>query len=416
MPRFRRTDSGGQVIESNGSPGCYGGSDLAFELDDHATLVVASVSVRFAELDRGLDSVEALVQWVDADGEVRSWAPLESSGRRGEWVVLRSRPIERVAGCQLNLRVLLKWSATGWVEWADAEVSEVAPIVHRRVRLGAGSSQRGAGEPATLVGNRDRYLELCHRAGQADVDLLCLPETILSEGMPYVADEGLIGQAVEIPGEYILPFADLARQYSMAISFSVLERAGELVYNTAVLIDDEGSIALTYRKVHLAIKEAWRGVTPGEEFPVVALESGMRVGMNICMDSSSSVSARAVAANGAEVLLLPINNDFRATQWSGDADESLPFSLARWTVIQQARALDNHLYIVAARNDGIGTGIFGPDGTVLAMDRGETPLITADIDLDDLRLHPLGSTYRDVISFQRHSASHRALVSSAVGS
>jgi N-carbamoylputrescine amidase len=202
----------------------------------------------------------------------------------------------------------------------------------------------------------------------------------------------------------------LARQYKMAMGFSVFERAGDLVHNTAVLIDAQGSIALKYRKVHLAIREAWAGVTPGEGFSVTELQPiGACVGMNICMDSSSAESARLVARLGAEILLLPIENDFRATQWARDAERSKPFSLPRWSVIQRARALDNHLYVVAARIAGVGTGIFGPDGSILAMDYGDSPLVTADVDLDDLRRHPTGPSYHDVIWFQRREFAYTEL-------
>lgn len=412
MPQLRRTSAGGLLVLSNGSPGCYGGWELTFDLQDSPGLLVASVNVRWADLGQGSDSLQALIQWVDSGGNVPSWAPLEISGNEEEWCVLRSRPLERPSGCRLIMRLLVRWSSTGWAEWADPHVADAAPIPARRLRLGAGSSHETSELP-TLTQNRDRYMELCRRAGGEGVDLLCLPETILSEGMSDLGGEDLAGQAVDVPGEQIEPFTLLASQYGMAIAFSVFERSSELVYNTGVLIDAHGSIALKYRKVHLAIKEAWRGVTPGEGFSVVDLPpTGTRVGMNICMDSSSVESARVVAAMGAEILLLPIENDFRATRWKHNAEESKPFSLPRWTVIQQARALDNHLYVVAARNAGVGTGIFGPDGTVLAMDYGDSPLVIADVDVADLARHPTGPPYRDVIWFQRRAATYTPLLRS----
>jgi predicted amidohydrolase len=297
----------------------------------------------------------------------------------------------------------MRWSPTGWVEWTDWRVEGATPPSPRPMRLAAGSSPAPAGA-SSPVENRDRFLELCRRAGDGGVNLLCLPETILSEQ---------VDQAVEIPGEHIEPFQSVAREYRMAIAFSVFERAGELVYNTGVLIDATGSIAMKYRKVHLAIREAWRGVTPGDEFLVARLEpSGAQVGLNICMDSSSVESARLVAGAGADVLLLPIENDFRATAWAGTAEASVPFSLPRWTVVQRSKALDNHLYVVAARNAGVGSGIFAPDGAVLAMDYGDAPLVVADVDLGDLRRHPTGPPYRDVIWYQRRPDAYGRLVPS----
>jgi predicted amidohydrolase len=321
--------------------------------------------------------------------------------RDGAWSTLRSRVLERPAGCRLIVRLQIRWSSTGGAEWADWRVDEASTPDPLPMRLGAGSS-RATGDTPSLARNRDRFVELCRRAGDDNVDLLCLPETILSQDMGEPDGQGLLDQSVDINGEHIEPFLSVAKEYEMAIAFSVFERAGDLVYNTALLIDSRGSIAVTYRKVHLAIREAWRGVTPGDRFHVARLEPlGAQVGLNICMDSSSADSARLVAAAGAEILLLPIENDFRATAWSTTPEGSVPFSLPRWSVIQRSRALDNHLYVVAARNAGVGTGIFGPDGTVLAMDYGDAPLVTAEVDVHDLRRHPTGPPYRDVIRYQR---------------
>ncbi|MDQ1733463.1 MAG: hypothetical protein QOK10_3622 [Pseudonocardiales bacterium] len=385
---------------------------MAFDVGESRDPVIASVRVRSADLARGRDSLEALLQWVDRDGTVRSWAPLRNSAHDDEYLVLTSEPMETVSECRPFMLLLLRWSSTGWVEWKDPQIANVARQNPRRIRLAAASS-RPTSQDATMRDNQQRFLELCKQAAEAGADLLCLPENILAQGMPELRGQRLLQSAVEIPSEHIQPFVEAARRYNMAIGFSVLERAGELVHNTAVLIDAQGSFALKYRKVHLAIREAWRGVTPGDGFSVTELQPvGARVGMNICMDSSSAESARVVASLGAEILLLPIENDYRATQWDRDAGRSKPFSLPRWCVIQRARAMDNHLYVAAARIGGVGTGIFAPDGEILAMDYGESPLVMADIDLDDLRRHPTGPPYRDVIWFQRRDIAYGELAGS----
>jgi hypothetical protein len=46
------------------------------------------------------------------------------------------------------------------------------------------------------------------------------------------------------------------------------------------------------------------------------------------------------------------------------------------------------------------------------MDYGESPLVMADIDLDDLRRHPTGPPYRDVIWFQRRDIAYGELAGS----
>lgn len=411
MPFVERSDAGGYVVKSNGSSGCYGGWGLAFEAGASTNMLLASVRARWQDLENGLDSLQAFVQWISDDGQVCDWAPLQESGSDDGWVTLCCRPLNPVVGCRLVLRLLIRWSATGQVEWASPRVEQVEPPRARTVRLGAASARPDVVMPATLETNRDCCVEVCRRAGDAGVDLLCLPETILTRGFPRFDGDRLMAIAIDVPGEHVEPFAAVAREYGMAIAFSVFERDEGLVYNTAVLIDDNGELALKYRKVHLSVAEAWRGVTPGKTFSVArVLPSDVRVGLNICMDSSSAESARIEARLGAEVLMLPIENDFRATMWRETASKSRPFSLPRWTLVQRARAIDNHLYVIAAREAGVGTGIFGPDGSILAMDYGDAPIVTTDVDLTDLRRHPTGPPYRDVLWFQRRESMYGQLV------
>ena len=142
----------------------------------------------------------------------------------------------------------------------------------------------------------------------------------------------------------------------MALCFSVWEKADQLIYNCAVLIDKNGDIAGKYRKVHLAQPfEVWWGVTPGDEFPVFDL-GWAKVAMNICMDSSAAESARTPARQGAEIICLPIMGDNRATTcfYGGPHD----FEMERWNMIQRMRAMDNQVYMLVSRNSGVGTGVF----------------------------------------------------------
>ena len=56
MPKLHRSANGGFVSSSNGSQGCYGGWELAFEVDESLEPIVASVRVQWADLARGWDS------------------------------------------------------------------------------------------------------------------------------------------------------------------------------------------------------------------------------------------------------------------------------------------------------------------------------------------------------------------------
>ena len=75
------------------------------------------------------------------------------------------------------------------------------------------------------------------------------------------------------------------------MAIGLAERDGERFYNTAVLIDHEGGLLLSYRKTHLY--ESDLGVfKPGAEFPVCRW-NGIRVGLLICFDIDSRDRAHA---------------------------------------------------------------------------------------------------------------------------
>ena len=98
---------------------------------------------------------------------------------------------------------------------------------------------------------------------------------------------------------------NIARQYNLYIVAGLLEKDGNVVYNTAVLIDKKGKIVGKYRKISLPREEIDGGITPGDETPVFDTDFG-RIGMMICWDVTFPETARALAKQGAEVIFLPI--------------------------------------------------------------------------------------------------------------
>lgn len=406
----RLAGPGGEVLSaaSNGSEGCIGGWDLVFAPGEVGTHFAFGVDVRWEGVRDGFESTAVEAIWQNAAGRVVDWAPLWEWAPAAEagWVRVHGLLPNVSGAATLVLRLSLRWSPTGRVCWRAARLEPVAPPEPRRLRLGAAHVQFTR-EEHTLERHAARFLEVCDEAGHACVDLLCLPEVILSWGMPYAAGAALYDQAVEVPGPWMEPFCACARHHGMAIGFSVQERAAELVHNAGVLIDADGGLSARYRKVHLAHQEVWQGVTPGREFPVAEIgPTRARVAMNICMDSSEAESSRVPARLGAEVLLLPIMGDHRS---DGRARGAPRFDPERWLLIQRMRAMDNHLYLVAARNSGEASGVFGPDGSVLALGDGGAAVIHADVDLACREQSWSGAPFRDVTWSVRRESLYGAL-------
>ena len=408
-PHVRR-EGDGLCCESNGSEGCYGGWELVFRGPWPAERLNIELVAEGEGLPRGADALVAEAFWyesADLEGEQIEWDPLfvvEAAARDTIGATGGAREHLRVGyantlrvppgAAELRVRCGLRWADRGRARWHGWRLDAAPPAPpHRRLRLGAASAQPPAG--ADQAGLIAFFAEQCRRAGEAGLDLVCLPELILSYGIARTP-QAVHAAALPIPGAWMAPFQDVARRYRMGICFSVHERAGrhgETIYNTAVLFGRDGELIGTYRKVHLALAEARNGVAAGHEFPVFDFD-GVTVGLAICMDSTPLETARLLARCGAEVLLMPIMGDFRATPWKGGNGR---FHQERWEAIQRAHALDNHLFVVAARNTTRGSAVTAPWGEILAWDDGDRGLVWADVDVDDVRSHPRGSTIHSVI-------------------
>jgi len=139
-------------------------------------------------------------------------------------------------------------------------------------------------------------------AARKDVQLLNLPEA---------ADWGWLYQlarrdALPIPGPYTNFLGDLARRYKFWISTGCLERDGDKVYNSAVIIDSAGRIVLKHRKIDTLswlTKHLYDSGDP-KDIKAVDTEFG-RIGLTICADNFNLQHPQRVADLGAWLLIAP---------------------------------------------------------------------------------------------------------------
>lgn len=405
-PKTRR-DGDEFVVTSNGSAGCYGGWDLVYPAPRAGSWVRLRVRARWQDIERGYDSVNVALVWLNGRRQMIGWQPLLPEKVEKRHVLYEGRAPAIEGAKFLAARLLLAWSSRGEVRFSSPELRRATAPRPRRMRLGAGGGPLPPGK-RTVRNNTEFYLGMCREAAQQNVDLLCLPEIMLSWGVR-IDDDGLPRAAMRVPGKEIAPFQQLARKHRMALCFSVLEKNEELVHNTAILIHKNGEVVGKYRKVHLAQpNEVWQGITPGHDFPVFSLGNA-KVAMNICMDSSALESVRVPARKGAEIVCLPIMGDHRAsTSWHEPRHD---FDIERWRMIQCVRAMDNHVYMVVSRNMGYGTGIFSPRGEVLAMSGGRR-VVWADVDLADLPRTRAGATFQGICWYERREPAYAELAGS----
>ena len=136
-------------------------------------------------------------------------------------------------------------------------------------------------------------------------DIICLPENFDSAGVAGSAHD----RAHELPGPVVERVSVLARKHSCWIVCPQLTLEGDVVYNTAILLDRAGEIAGIYRKRH-PVTNQWDygdmegGVTPGSDVPVFETDLG-RIGIQICFDIEYPESWAELGRLGADLVFWP---------------------------------------------------------------------------------------------------------------
>ena len=146
-------------------------------------------------------------------------------------------------------------------------------------------------------------------------------------------------------------------------------------FNTAVLLNGTGEELLRYRKIHLPDEEGyWEAhhYEPGDDLHAPVDIGGFGIGVQVCSDANRPQGCNALAAMGAEVILVP-----RATP-----AETYP----RWRLVLRAGAVTSCAYVVsvnrpAARSGGIIGGpsmVASPSGEVLLETTDPVAIVTLD--------------------------------------
>lgn len=205
---------------------------------------------------------------------------------------------------------------------------------------------------------------------RAGTDLMVFPEATLT-GFP--TRENVRDVAETLAGPSLTAVRDAARNANMAVAVGLAEREGDRFYNTTVLIDERGEIALRYRKTHLWATDV--GVfTPGDSFEVCEFK-GMTVGLLICYDIEFPETARALGMLGAEMLVVT----------NGNMD---PFGPVHRRAIV-ARSMENQMFAALVNRTGDGddnltfpgeSALISPFGDVLAELKNEDAVLPVSVD------------------------------------
>ncbi|MBI4508261.1 MAG: acyltransferase [Deltaproteobacteria bacterium] len=155
----------------------------------------------------------------------------------------------------------------------------------------------------------EKHLPFIHEAGKQGVQILCLQEIFNGPYFCSSQDKRWYDAAEPVPGPTVAKLQPIAAKYGMVIVVPVYERemAG-VYYNTAAVIDADGSYLGKYRKNHIPHTSGfWEKYffKPGNlGYPVFSTRYGT-IGVYICYDRHFPEGARILGLNGAEIVYNP---------------------------------------------------------------------------------------------------------------
>lgn len=228
--------------------------------------------------------------------------------------------------------------------------------------------------------NRQRLSQLAKEATQSGADTLVLPETW---NLGFFPIENLSQLAEEEGGESRALLSKLAVQYQVnLVGGSLITKREGNIYNTAYVFDRQGNQLARYDKIHgFSPAGEHHFFSHGTELCTFELD-GVKAGLIICYDLRFCELVRSLALMDIQILFVP-------AQWPVPRVE-------HWTVLNQARAIENQLYVTCVNGCGqAGDTVFAgnsmvvaPFGEVLTQGGGKEEILYAEADfsiLEDIR-------------------------------
>jgi N-carbamoylputrescine amidase len=205
---------------------------------------------------------------------------------------------------------------------------------------------------AIIEANKIKLAKNIADCAQQGAQLVVLQELHNSLYFCQTEDVNHFDLAEPIPGPSTEFYGELAKKHGIVLVTSLFEkRASGLYHNTAVVLENDGSIAGKYRKMHIPDDPGFYEkfyFTPGDlGFEPINTSLG-KLGVLVCWDQWYPEAARLMTLAGAEVLIYPtaIGWDMR------DSDDERLRQKNAWVGVQRGHAVANGLPLIAVNRVG----------------------------------------------------------------
>lgn len=218
-----------------------------------------------------------------------------------------------------------------------------------------------------------KVIRQIEEAARAGAQIVCLEELFKTVYFPQKKDPKNFALAESIPGETTNQLALIAKKNRIVLIVPIFEKFKRKYFNSCVVIDADGKLLGTYRKMHIPDDPGFYEkyyFSPGDRGFKLFRTKYAKIGVLICWDQWFPEAARTLALQGADVLFYPtaIGWDVKRT------DSDMEIERNAWETIQRSHAIANGVYVASVNRVGRENGlqfwgssfVSGPFGEMIA--------------------------------------------------
>ena len=230
--------------------------------------------------------------------------------------------------------------------------------------------------------NIEKAIKLTQIAIEKGANLICFQELFTTHWFPREMNKRYFALAEKMDGFTISRMRKLAKENGVALICPIFEIDGDSFYNSAIVINADGEILGSYRKIHVPQIPLWEEkyyFSAGNHgFPVFKTKFAP-IGIQICWDNFFPEGSRILALKGAKILFSPTAAAFASQR--------------KWETVISSNAIANGVYIFRInrvgseeKQDFYGRSFcISPEGELLDKPTGMKDSITlVEIDLKNI--------------------------------
>lgn len=202
-----------------------------------------------------------------------------------------------------------------------------------------------------IAANVAKTAKMVRQAARKGARIICLQELYRTTYFPQHAKRPREAISETIPGESTNAFSQLAKELGVVIIVPIFEKArGGKHYNSAVVIDQNGKLLPTYRKMHIPQDPLFyekNYFAPGDRGWRVYKTKYATFAVLICYDQWFPEAARMATLDGAEIIFYPTAIGNVAGYRSADGDWH-----DAWETVMRGHAIANGVHVVAVNRVG----------------------------------------------------------------